>query len=129
MFIDSISKYDFDTTVESLSQKISSIGWRVSHIHDLQMTLKNNGMDVLEVKVVELCNPKYAVKLLERDQTKIYSSLMPCRLSVYKTTDGLVHISRMNSGAVAKEIGGVVYEVMQMAFEEIEEILQDFKQS
>lgn len=126
MFIENESIYGFNDTVEKLSESIVSNGWKVTHVHDLHETLKKNNFDVLPVKVLEVCRPDYSVKILRNDSERIYSSLMPCRLSVYETSDGKTKISRMNSGVLAAQIGGVVEEVMSMAFSDIENILKQY---
>lgn len=126
MFIENESRYGFNETVDKLTEAVVSIGWKVSHTHDLQETLHKNNYEVLPIKVIEICKPSYSVRLLERDQERIYSSLMPCRISVYETSDGKTRISRMDSGAMAAQIGGLVHEVMQKAYTDIEEILVPF---
>jgi len=126
MFIENESIYGFNETVDKLTEAIVTIGWKVSHIHDLQETLHKNSYKVLPIKVLELCKPAYSVKLLERDKERLYSSLMPCRISVYETSDGKTRISRMNSGAMAAQIGGLVNEIMQKAYSDIEEVLKPF---
>jgi uncharacterized protein (DUF302 family) len=62
--------------------------------------------------------------MLSLDEQRIYSSLMPCRISVYATTEGKVYISRMNSGVLAAQAGGVTEKVMTLAFNDIEHILE-----
>ena len=126
MFIENESIYGFNDTVEKLSESIVSNGWKVTHVHDLHETLKKNNFDVLPVKVLEVCRPDYSVKILRNDSERIYSSLMPCRLSVYETSDGKTKISRMNSGVLAAQIGGIVEEVMSMAFNDMESILKQY---
>ena len=123
-FIENESLYGFEHTIELLSAKIAEIGWKISVVHDLQDTLRKNGKDVLPVKVIELCKPDYSVQLLKEDKERIYSSLMPCRISVYLTSDGETHISRMNSQLLASQIGGLVEKVMGEAFSSIEAILK-----
>ena len=126
MFIENESKYNFNETVEKLSESIIGAGWKVTHIHDLQDTLMKNNFNVLPVKVLEVCRPDYSVKLLSRDKERLYSSLMPCRLSVYETSDGKTRVSRMNSAAFAAQIGGVVNEVMTLAYNDIESIVKQY---
>ena len=126
MFIENESIYGFNDTVEKLSESIVSNGWKVTHVHDLHETLKKNNFDILPVKVLEVCRPDYSVKILKNDSERIYSSLMPCRLSVYETSDGKTKISRMNSGVLAAQIGGIVEEVMSLAFNDIEKILKQY---
>ena len=97
--------------------------WKVSVVHDLQETLKKNGTEVLPIKVFALCNPIHSSKILLKDDERIVSSLMPCRVSVYEKSNGKSYISRMNTGVLAKSIGGIVEEVMIASSKEVEEIL------
>ncbi|MBR8702812.1 DUF302 domain-containing protein [Porphyromonas levii] len=120
MFQESRSKYGFDETVEKLGEIISAKGWRITHTHDMQETMTKNGYSVLPIKVVELCNPVYASRMLSEDSLRIYSSLMPCRISIYEKSDGRTYVSRMNNGAMAGMIGGVVEEVMSGAYHDAE---------
>ncbi|MCX6161997.1 MAG: DUF302 domain-containing protein [Ignavibacteriae bacterium] len=124
MFIESKSRYNFTETVGKLTDTITVNGWKISVIHDLQESMKKSGVDVLPVKVFELCNPKYSSRLLTKDDERLYSSLMPCRFSVYEKSDGNTYISRMNSGLLAGQIGGLVEEVMQGATDETENIIK-----
>lgn len=123
MFLENESKYGFDETVEILKAETEKKTWKVVAIHDLQNTLANNGYDVLPVKVFSVCHPKHSSKILDKDDERLVSSLMPCRVSVYEKSDGKVYISRMNTGVLAKSFGGVIEEVMQASTDEIEEIL------
>lgn len=120
MFIESKSKYGFDKTIEKLNEIIVASGWRVTHTHDLKETMTKNGFEVLPVKVIELCNPQYAHRLLSVDALRIYSNMMPCRMSVYEKADGFTYVSRINSALFAAQIGGVVHEVMSEAFHDAE---------
>jgi uncharacterized protein (DUF302 family) len=124
MFIENESKYGFDETVEKLSSEILESGWKVTHVHDLQETLRKNGKDVLEVKVIETCNPVHAYKILEPDKERIASNMLPCRVSVYTKSDGKTYISRMNAELLAAQLGGLVGEVMTQAFNEIEVVIK-----
>lgn len=123
LFIESVSKYSFEETVNKLNEIITVDGWKVLVAHDLQAALKKHNFNVLSVSVFEICNPKYSVKLLEKDELRIYSSLMPCRFSVYEKTDGKTYISRMNSVMIAESIGGIVEEVMSQAIFDMEKFL------
>lgn len=63
---------------------------------------------------------------IENESKYGFNETMPCRISVYKTSDGKTRISRMDSGKMAAQIGGVVNEVMQKAFTDIENVLNPF---
>ena len=92
MFIESESRLGFDETIKVLDESIAISGWKVLIIHDLQTSMKKTGKEVLPVKVFEVCNPKHSYRLLSLDDKRIYSSLMPCRFSVYEKADGKVYV-------------------------------------
>jgi uncharacterized protein (DUF302 family) len=119
MFLEYESKYSLDETIEILSETISNSGWKISIIHDLQETLRKNSIHVFPLKVIELCNPKYSSQILGVDDLRIYSSLMPCRISVYEKADGKTYISTMNAKQLSEQIGGVVQKVMTEAYKDI----------
>ncbi len=125
MFFESKSKFGFDETVSKLSEIVVNGGWKVTHTHDLQETMKKNNFEVSAVKVIELCNPKYAYRLLSADELRIFSNMMPCRISVYEKADGNTYVSRMNSELFASQIGGVVEEVMSAAYRDAETFINE----
>lgn len=124
LFIEVQSNYNFDQTMEKLTETILMSGWKIPHVHDLQETMRKNQFDVLPVIVLELCKPAYSVKLLERDDERIYSSLMPCRISVYNKSDGYTYVSLMNSGTIAAQLGGMVELVMTDAYLESQKFIK-----
>jgi uncharacterized protein (DUF302 family) len=123
LFIENESKYNFVETVEKLTSEIENNSWKLSAIHDLQDTLKKNSYDVLPVKVFALCHPKHSSQILTKDDERIMSLLMPCRISVYKKSNGKTYLSRMNAGKLATSIGGIIEEVMNASFEDVEKII------
>jgi len=125
LFLETASKYSFDDTVQKLTDKITEMGWKMPAVHDLQQTMKNFGKDVLPVKVLELCHPRHSSRILEMSDERIVSSLMPCRISVYQKADGITYISRINSGALAEGIGGLIMDVMHDSTHDIEMIIKN----
>lgn len=124
MFIESESRFGFEETVNILTETITNGGWKVTIVHDLKESMKKADKDVLPVKVFELCNPKHSYKLLSKDDERLYSSLMPCRFSVYEKSNGKIYISRMNTILLSKQVGGLVEEVMTDASNETENFLR-----
>ena len=88
MFFESKSRFGFSETLQKLSDLIPESGWKEISVLDLQAIMKKNGKEILPVKVVELCKPDYAYRLLSDDTQRIYSNMLPCRISVYEKTDG-----------------------------------------
>ena len=128
MFKEDRQREDFDTTVAKVEEAVVAKGWKIPHIHDLQATLKKFGKDVRSVKVFEICHPDHSYEILSRDQERIVSTLMPCRIAVYEKQDGSVWISRMNSGVIAKPMPKVIRKTMSAAARDVEEIIAEVLQ-
>jgi len=128
MFREDRNQKDFDTTVAQLEEVVISKGWKIPQVHDLQATMKKFGKDVRSVKVFEICHPDHSYEILSRNEEKIVSSMMPCRISVYEKEDGTVWISRMNSGFMAKPMSAVVRKTMSAAAADVEAIIAEVMQ-
>ncbi len=124
MFLECESKYDFEETVEKLTIEIEKKLWQISAIYDLQQTMKINGKEVLPIKVFALCSPTFAGIILEKDDERVISSMMPCRISVYQKSNGKTYLSRMNSSLFAKSFGGVIEQVMIDSSQAVEDMIR-----
>ncbi len=125
MMMEDESNYDFDETVERFDEELDNAGWSVLEIHDMQEILDGHGHDVDQIKIYELCSSEYSANILELDDERIVSPLMPCRVSVYEKSDGNTYISRMNSSLFAMPFGGVINDTMQVAAEETEDVIDE----
>ena len=123
-FIENLSPVGFDITVERLSEEIGNRSWKVSHVYDLKKTLANHEKTVLPVKIFSICSPKHSGRILDKDAERIISPLMPCRVSVYKKSDGKTYISRMNSLMMSSGFTGLVRQVMLDSAGEVEEMIE-----
>lgn len=117
------SKHDFETTLAEIEKSVESMGWKIPHVNDLQATMHKFGKDVRQVKVYEICHPDHAYKILNQDDERIVSSLMPCRIAVYEKSSGDVYVSRMNSGLMSKPMNKIIRNTMSDAAAETEQIL------
>ena len=124
MMLEDVSKYDYEETVTKFEASVKEHDWKIPATHNLQKTMKKFGHDIDEVVVYELCHPDHANKILQADDERIVSSLMPCRVAIYKKKDGKTYVSRMNSGLVAKTMGKLIRTVMADASSENEIILE-----
>lgn len=124
LFFESESPFNFETSVEKITQSINDAGWRTPAIHDLQQTMMNFGKEVLPVKVFEICHPNHSSRILERNNERVVSAMMPCRISVYEKNDGKTYVSRINSGLLANAIGGIISDVMNDATSDVELIVK-----
>lgn len=125
MFRENSHSRDFEATVSKLEEEIERRGWKTPMVHDLQATMKKFGKEVRKVKVLEICHPELSYEILSRNDEKIVSSMMPCRMAVYEKEDGSVWISRMNSGFMAGPMSPVIRKTMSRAAASVEAIIAE----
>lgn len=76
------TKKGFDEAVSAVEIKSKEKGFGVLHIHDVKGTLASKGYDCLPLKIIEICNPRYASEILKKDAK--LSLMLPCPISVYR---------------------------------------------
>ena len=114
----------FDDAVAAVQRKSAEKGFRVLHTHDVAATLAEKGFPRDPLKIVEICNAKYASQVLAKD-VKI-ALMLPCPISVY-TQSGRTFISTMlpssivefyphaGIGDLAAEVEATVLEIVNEA--------------
>jgi uncharacterized protein (DUF302 family) len=124
LIIEQLSPYDFDKTVEMLTAKTAQKEWNIPALHDLQQSMAKSGKTVKPVKVIEICKPKYSGQMLEKNDERIVSVMMPCRISVYLKDDGKTYVSLINGSALAEGMPASVKQVMVDSSDEVVEIVE-----
>lgn len=119
------SPYGFDETVVAVEKAVTSQkGWKVAKIFDIQQNIIEAGYpNMTRVKIVTLCNPHYAKRILTNDKDKVVSTMMPLGIGVYETRDGSVYMSEMNVGLVGMMFGGTIANVMGDASKDIAKMM------
>ena len=92
-------------TEKSVEQAVADVeaaakehSFGVLHIHNLQQTLKNKGVELAEeCQVMEICNPLKAQAVLTVDMS--LNMALPCRISVY-TENGVTKIGMIKPKAM-----------------------------
>jgi uncharacterized protein (DUF302 family) len=92
------SPRSFDDTVKAIEQKAAENGFRVLHTHDVAATLAEKGFLRKPLKIIEICNARYASAVLEKDVR--VSLLLPCPISVYEQ-DGKTFVSALLPSRIA----------------------------
>jgi len=92
-----------DEAVSSVEQNTTAHGFRVLHIHDMAASLAEKGFAREPLKIVEICNAKYAYDLLAKDVTA--ALMLPCPIAVYQL-NGQTSISTMKPSAIAEFFPG-----------------------
>ncbi len=121
------SRLNFEDTVSAVNESVTKQkDWKVPAIFDIQKNILDAGhKDMTKVKIVSLCQPHYAKKILESDNDKKVSTMMPLGIGIYETKNGQVYISTMNIGIMGMMFGGAIADVMGEAGEDIEKMLDD----
>ncbi len=106
------SRYEsVEETCTQLKTAIEANGWSNPAIRDMNKTMAKHGVQMeKQVRIVELCNAKYAKDVLTTNPE--VSTLMPCAWGVYKGNDGKIYIAGMNMGLMGKMFGGNIAKVM-----------------
>jgi uncharacterized protein (DUF302 family) len=92
------SNKTFPEAVDAVEKKTTELGFRVLHTHDFAATLAEKGFPREPLKLVEICNAKYASRVLEKD-VKV-SLMLPCPISVY-VQGGKTYISTLLPTSIA----------------------------
>ena len=122
MIVENKSKFSYEETVEKLKLVAAEKGWKTPAVHEIHKAVRKAGFDAKEVSVIELCHPEHAAKILTSDEDKVVTSMMPCRVSIYKKENGEVIVSRMNTSLISQLFGGNVSSAMDHATKDTEEI-------
>ncbi len=101
LFIEMESTKGFNETVEAIVESAEAHDWTISHIYDLQASLRKKSYEVAPVHVFSLCSPDYAINILGIDENRAISAIMPCRISVFEK-EGRTFISLMNARLMAR---------------------------
>ena len=89
----------FDEAVAAIETQSAKKGFRVLHTHDVAATLAEKGFPREPLKIVEICNARYASEVLKKD-VKV-SLMLPCPISIY-TQDGRTWISTLLPSSIAE---------------------------
>ncbi len=88
----------FDALVQALEKKSAEHGFSVLHTHDVAATLNGKGFAREPLKIVEICNARYAHEALKRNVD--VAVMLPCPISVY-TLGGKTFLSTMLPSVLA----------------------------
>ena len=118
------SSKSFEEISSGLESAIPENGFRVLAIHDVQETLKEKGLRIESMRIIELCNAKFAHTALGKDVN--VSLFMPCKIVVRsegeKTIMTLARptmISQMLPDAGLEELAHGVEDVMKRIMDEV----------
>ncbi|HTY04257.1 MAG TPA: DUF302 domain-containing protein [Rhodocyclaceae bacterium] len=126
MFEERVSPFSVEETVARIQQNVLAAGngWALFGLRYPTRPVEAEGVSILPVMAIETCSPKYSGPILKDDKTRFLSLLMPCKISVYKKSDGKVYIGTMNAGLIGKFFGPLVAETMEHVVADQQKFLQ-----
>ncbi len=118
-FTTTLKGVSFEEAVEKTQQELKKEGFGIVAEVDFQKTLKEKlNVDFRKYKVLEACNPPYALKSLTADD-KI-GTVLPCNFAVQEK-DGQIEVSSINPVAAMQTVDS---QEMKNIADEIAEKLQ-----
>lgn len=93
------TKKSFNEAVNAIETETKKAGFRVLYIHDVSATLREKGLEIDPLKIIEICNAKSAHQVLQAD-IKI-SLCLPCKINVYRK-ENTTYISGMRPIILSK---------------------------
>ena len=71
----------FADVERDVQNAVAANGFRVLHVHDVQATFAEKGIQRDPYKIIEVCNVKYANQALKADT--LIGLMMPCKINVF----------------------------------------------
>ena len=123
MLIKHKSNRSYDDTVAILSEALKKQqDWRVLTINDYQKSTAAFGA-MERVGSMNVCNPRYASKILADDANRGVTAFMPLAIGVYEDKKGQVFVSQLNVKLLGKMFGGTIADVMGGAGTDLNEVI------
>ena len=117
------SPKNFAETVDAFRVEVQNAGWSLLNENNMAGVLSARGYTIDPVIIFDVCSGRYSAEILGHDDARPMSAFMPCRVSIYQTSDETVFIARMNSAAFTEMMDPMVAEVMAASDAEISEII------
>ena len=86
--------------------------------------LKVTDTDIGPNRVLKMCEPFAAAKLLLKDEYKMLTAMMPCTIAVYQKSDGKTYVAMMNLDVMGQMYGGDVLEMTKELAPQMEQMLK-----
>ena len=90
----------FEQVVSAIEANTPKHQFRVLAVHDVQATLAEKGFERGPLKIIEVCNAKFAHQALQKDAE--VALFMPCKFAVY--TDGGKTIVKLGRPTMIAEV-------------------------
>jgi uncharacterized protein (DUF302 family) len=117
------STLGYEDTIAALSDALKQKqDWRVLTVNDYQKSTAAFGA-IERVGSVNVCNPRYASRILANPADRGVTAFMPLGLGVYEDGHGQVYVSQLNVGLLGVMFGGTIADVMGIAGEDLNAVV------
>lgn len=100
------SNLNYDDTLAAVKKAVTSTpGWVVRFGSGCAIPKINDGS---RMTVMKLCHGTYGSVLLNAEETRKTSTIIPCTISIYQKSDGKTYISRVNVSLLGSLLGGKI---------------------
>jgi len=117
------SQKSFPETLKIFREEVIKAGWSVINVNNMAGVLSERGFTLHPVVIFDVCSGTYSARILSNDDYRPISAFMPCRVSIYRTSEGRVFIVRMNAGAFVDMMPPEAAEVMAASDGEVAKII------
>jgi len=117
------SSKSFSETLTAFREEAGKAGWSILNENNMAGVLSERGFTLDPVVILDVCSGQYSARILGKDDYRPISAFMPCRVSIYKTSDGKVFVARMNTTAFVDMMPPEVAQVMSSSDQEVDEII------
>ncbi len=127
MLVEVASPLGFEETLERLEANAKEMGWKVPKkwkVDFQRNLLKVTDTDIGPNRVLKMCEPFAAAKLLLKDEYKMLTAMMPCTIAVYQKSDGKTYIAMMNLEVMGEMYGGDVLEMTKELGPQMQQMLK-----
>ena len=123
MLITHKSGRSYDDTLAVLSDALTKKqDWKVLTVNDYQKSTASFA-SLERLGSMNICNPRYASRILANDADRGVTAFMPLAIGVYEGRSGQVYIARLNVGLLGMMFGGTIADVMGTAGKDINEVV------
>jgi len=123
MLVKHKSDRSYSETVAALSEALKTKqDWRVLVVNDYQQSTEAFGA-MERTGSINVCNPRYASKILANDADRGVTAFMPLAIGVYEDKKGQVYVSQLNVGLLGMMFGGTIADVMGTAGNDLNEVV------
>ena len=96
---------NYEDTISALTEALKNKqNWVVKVVNDYQASTSNFA-SIERVGSMNICNPRYASKILAKDADRGVTAFMPLALGVYEDKQGQVYVSQLNVGLTGMMFG------------------------